>query len=146
MGITEDLMAFGRNLAILAGWSRPRLTDFLNLSDAAEQVEYWDRWLDTPKPGAPPSIRCSLRACWGSLMPVRLSSLPQDFGYGSGSACGDVGCTPTGNPYASSLLLGKTGGRTQCRVYFISIRLRRCSRFPENVVPRQRLMRSHCPI
>ena len=47
MGIAEHLLALGRNLAKFAGWSRGKVADFLNLSDPAEQVEYWDRRLDT---------------------------------------------------------------------------------------------------
>jgi S-adenosylmethionine:diacylglycerol 3-amino-3-carboxypropyl transferase len=47
VGAAERLLALGRNMAVLAGWSRGRLAEFLLLSDCGEQIEYWDRWLDT---------------------------------------------------------------------------------------------------
>jgi hypothetical protein len=43
----ERVLALGRQCAAIAGWSRERLAEFLTLSDGAQQVEYWDRWLDT---------------------------------------------------------------------------------------------------
>jgi S-adenosylmethionine:diacylglycerol 3-amino-3-carboxypropyl transferase len=48
MGAAERLLGWGRTLARAAGWSARRIETFLALEDCAEQVEYWDRWLDTP--------------------------------------------------------------------------------------------------
>lgn len=108
-GAVEHLLAFGRNLAALAGWSQRRLAHFLSLSDGPEQVEYWDRWLDTPK----------WRAVVDALLAPRLlrlfyaspfvGALPRDFGerirqrLRRGWSLHANRC----NPYASALLLGK---------------------------------------
>ena len=47
-GIVEQSLRLGRHLAALCGWSRRKLETFLNLSNCSEQVEFWDRELDTP--------------------------------------------------------------------------------------------------
>jgi len=109
MGIAERLLAFGRNLARLAGWSTGKLTDFLNLSDPGEQVEYWDRRLDTR----------ALRVAVDTLFAPRLlgicyggpfiESLPQDFGLRLRQRLRRTWATHSNrsNPYAPSLLLGR---------------------------------------
>ena len=109
MGIAERLMVFGRNLAKLAGWSRGKLTDFLNLSDPVEQVEYWDRRLDTQ----------AWRVAVDTLLAPRLlgicyanpfiESLPQDFGLRLRQRLRRAWAIHSNrsNPYAASLLLGR---------------------------------------
>jgi hypothetical protein len=107
-GVVEHLMAVGRNLATLAGWSRPRLVHFLSLSEGAEQAEYWDRWLDTPL----------WRAVVDGLLAPRLlrllyaspfvGALPRDFGQQIRQRLQrgwrlHANCS---NPYAAALLLG----------------------------------------
>lgn len=107
-GAAEHLLALGRNLATLAGWSRRRLTHFLSLSDGSEQAEFWDRWLDTAR----------WRGLVDSLLAPRLlgllyagpfvGALPQNFGkrirrrLRRGFSLHSNRC----NPYASALLLG----------------------------------------
>lgn len=108
-GAVEHLLALGRKLAALTGWSPAKLASFLSLSDGSEQVEYWDRWLDTPK----------WRAFVDTLLTPRLlglfyagpfvGTLPRDFGaqirqrLRRGWSLHANRC----NPYASALLLGK---------------------------------------
>jgi S-adenosylmethionine:diacylglycerol 3-amino-3-carboxypropyl transferase len=107
-GVVEHLLAVGRNLATLAGWSRPRLVHFLSLSEGAEQAEYWDRWLDTPL----------WRAVVDALLAPRLlrllyaspfvGALPRDFGQQIRQRLQrgwrlHANCS---NPYAAALLLG----------------------------------------
>jgi len=109
IGVAERLLAFGRNLAKLAGWSRAKLTDFLNLSDPAEQVEYWDRRLDTEawrlavdKLLAPRL----LGACYASPF---VDALGRDFGPRLRQRLRRTWATHpnSSNPYAASLLLGR---------------------------------------
>jgi hypothetical protein len=82
---------------------------FLSLSDGSEQVEYWDRWLDTPRS----------RAVFDTLLAPRLlglfyagpfvDALPQDFGARIRRRLrrGWSLHANRSNPYASALLLGK---------------------------------------
>lgn len=109
-GAVEHLLALGRNLAMLAGWRRHRLTHFLSLSDGSDQAEFWDRWLDTAR----------WRGLVDSLLAPRLlgllyagpfvGALPQNFGerirrrLRRGFSLHSNRC----NPYASALLLGHT--------------------------------------
>jgi hypothetical protein len=102
------LLAFGRNLAKLAGWRQSRLAHFLSLSDGSEQAEYWDRWLDTPM----------WRALVDALLAPRLlglfyaspfvDALPRNFGerirhrLRRGWSRHANRC----NPHAAALLLG----------------------------------------
>lgn len=108
-GVAERLLGFGRHLAKLAGWSRAKLEDFLNLSDPGEQVEYWDRRLDTK----------AWRAAVDRLLAPRLlgicyagpfvRSLPQNFGPLLRERLRRAWATHPnrGNSYAASLLLGR---------------------------------------
>ena len=109
MGIAERLLVFGRNLAKLAGWSRGKLTDFLNLSDPDEQVEYWDRRLDTQAWRAAVDTLLAPRLlgiCYASPF---IESLPQDFGLRLRQRLRRTWATHSNrsNPYAASLLLGR---------------------------------------
>jgi S-adenosylmethionine:diacylglycerol 3-amino-3-carboxypropyl transferase len=109
IGVAERLLVLGRNLAKLAGWSPGKLTDFLNLSDPGEQVEYWDLRLDTR----------AWRAAVDTLLAPRLlgicyrgpfiESLPQDFGLRLRQRLRRTWATHSNrsNPYAASLLLGR---------------------------------------
>jgi len=40
-GSADRLMSVGRRLAVLAGWTRRSIGDFLELSDPEEQLDYW---------------------------------------------------------------------------------------------------------
>lgn len=109
MGIAERLLALGRNLAKLAGWSRAKVADFLNLSDPAEQVEYWDRRLDTQAWRVVVDTLLAPRLlglCYASPF---IESLPQDFGLRLRQRLRRTWATHSNrnNPYAASLLLGR---------------------------------------
>jgi S-adenosylmethionine:diacylglycerol 3-amino-3-carboxypropyl transferase len=109
IGVAERLLAFGRNLAKLAGWSRVKLADFLNLSDPGEQVEYWDRRLDTQAWRVAVDTLLSPRVlgiCYASPF---IESLPQDFGLRLRQRLRRTWATHSNrsNPYAASLLLGR---------------------------------------
>lgn len=109
MGSVERVLALGRGLAALAGWSRKKLEVFLNLSDCAQQVEYWDRWLDTPLLRAAldavlsPSL---LTLCYASPF---VASLPRGFGRQIRRRMRRCWANHPNqfNPYAAALLLGQ---------------------------------------
>jgi S-adenosylmethionine:diacylglycerol 3-amino-3-carboxypropyl transferase len=108
-GIAERILALGRNLARFAGWSRGRVADFLNLSDPAEQVEYWDRRLDTPAWRTAVDTLLAphlLGICYASPF---MESLPKDFGPRLRQRLRRTWATHSNrsNPYAASLLLGR---------------------------------------
>jgi S-adenosylmethionine:diacylglycerol 3-amino-3-carboxypropyl transferase len=108
MGTVERLMALGRASAGVVGWSRRNLTDFLNLSNPAEQLEYWDHRLDTR----------IWRVVLDTLLTPHLlglryagpfiESLPRDFGPRLRHRLrrGWASHSNRQNPYAASLLLG----------------------------------------
>ena len=108
MGTVERLMALGREFAILVGWSRRELADFLNLSDPAEQLEYWDHRLDTRiwrvvlDTLLTPQL---LGLCYSDPF---IESLPRDFGKQLRHRLrrGWANHPNRHNPYAASLLLG----------------------------------------
>jgi hypothetical protein len=109
-GAAERLLAWGRALAVAAGWSRRRVEQFLELEDCAEQVAYWDRRLDTP----------AFRLAMETLLAPRLlqiwyrnpfvRSLPRNFGGAIRTRLRRGWATHAnrGNPYAALLLAGKT--------------------------------------
>jgi S-adenosylmethionine:diacylglycerol 3-amino-3-carboxypropyl transferase len=108
MGAVERLMMCGRAFGTLVGWSRRQLANFLNLSDPAEQLEYWDQRLDTRIWRVVLDALLSphlLGLCYSGPF---LESLPRDFGKqlrhrlrrGWGSHLNKH------NPYAALLLLG----------------------------------------
>lgn len=108
-GIAERLLALGRNLAKFAGWSRGKVTDFLNMSDPAEQLEYWDRRLDTHAWRVAVDTLLAprlLSICYASPF---IESLPQDFGLRLRRRLRRTWARHSNrsNPYAASLLLGR---------------------------------------
>jgi S-adenosylmethionine:diacylglycerol 3-amino-3-carboxypropyl transferase len=108
-GVVEHLLAFGRNLATLAGWSRPRLLHFLSLADGSEQAEYWDRWLDTPMWRAVVDALLAPRLLGLFYASPFVCALPRNFGerirqrLRRGWSLHANRC----NPYAAALLLGQ---------------------------------------
>lgn len=108
-GAAERLLGAGRHLAALCGWTRRKLDVFLELAASSEQVDYWDRELDTPKWRAVvdtllaprilrlcyrgPFVR-SLPSCFGSIMRRRLRR-------------GWASHLNRFNPFAALLLVGK---------------------------------------
>lgn len=107
-GAAERLLAFGRGMARLAGWTQRKLVEFLDLSDCARQVEYWDERLDTP----------IWRAAVDTLLAPRLlglcyaaplaASLPDEFGRRIRQRLrrGWASHPNRSNPYAAALMLG----------------------------------------
>jgi S-adenosylmethionine:diacylglycerol 3-amino-3-carboxypropyl transferase len=110
MGITERVLAFGRNLARLAGWSPGKLTDFLNLTDPGEQVEYWDRRLDTQAWRVAVDTLLAPRLLGMCYTSPLIESLPGDFGLRLRQRLRRTWATHSNrnNPYAASLLLGRS--------------------------------------
>jgi SAM-dependent methyltransferase len=107
-GTVERMFALGRGLAALAGWSRLKLAEFLNLSECAQQLEYWDRWLDTRLWRAVVNTLLSphlLSLCYAGPL---VASLPRDFGRQIRRRLRRGWATHSNrsNPYAASLLLG----------------------------------------
>jgi S-adenosylmethionine:diacylglycerol 3-amino-3-carboxypropyl transferase len=108
MGAVEDLLALGRRMARFAGWSRERLTEFLNFSDCAEQVDYWDSRLETYTLRSALDTLLSpllLRFCYAGPF---VESLPGSFGRQIRRRLrrGWAMHSNRTNPYAASLLLG----------------------------------------
>jgi len=134
LGVVERMLSFGRGLASLAGWSPARIMHFLSLSDGQEQVEYWDRWLDTPR----------WRAVFDTLLAPRLlglfyagpfvSALPQDFGARIRQRLrrGWSLHPNRSNPYASALLLGKAPAECGPALYPIQFVCADAAHFLEN--------------
>jgi S-adenosylmethionine:diacylglycerol 3-amino-3-carboxypropyl transferase len=106
-GAAERLLAFGRRMARLAGWTQRKLVEFLDLSDCARQIEYWDERLDTP----------IWRAAMDKLLAPRLlglcyasplaASLPDGFGRRIRQRLrrGWASHPNRSNPYAAALML-----------------------------------------
>lgn len=102
------MIAFGRRVAALSGWDQRKLTDFLNLSNPDEQLEYWDHRLDTRIWRTVMDTLLAPRLlglCYASPF---LESLPMDFGPRLRHRLrrGWASHTNRTNPYAASLLLG----------------------------------------
>jgi S-adenosylmethionine:diacylglycerol 3-amino-3-carboxypropyl transferase len=121
MGIAERLMVLGRNLAKLAGWTPGKLTDFLNLSDPGEQVEFWDRRLDTQAWRVAVDTLLAPRLlgiCYASPF---IESLPQDFRLRLRQRLRRTWATHSNrsNPYAASLLLGRPPVEPNAREFSI---------------------------
>jgi S-adenosylmethionine:diacylglycerol 3-amino-3-carboxypropyl transferase len=107
-GAAERLLAFGRGMARLAGWTERKLVEFLDLSDCATQIEYWDERLDT----------AIWRAAVDTLLAPRLlglcyaaplaASLPDEFGRRIRQRLrrGWASHPNRSNPYAAALMLG----------------------------------------
>jgi S-adenosylmethionine:diacylglycerol 3-amino-3-carboxypropyl transferase len=107
-GSAERLMAFGRKVASLAGWDQRKLTDFLNLSNPDEQLEYWDHRLDTRIWRTVVDTLLAPRLLGLCYAGPFLESLPKDFGPRLRHRLrrGWASHSNRTNPYAASLLLG----------------------------------------
>lgn len=109
IGVADRLLGFGRQVAKLAGWSHVKLTGFLDLSDPAEQVEFWDRRLDTQAWRAAVDRLLAPRLLGMCYASPFVKSLPQDFGPRLRERLRRTWATHPNktNPYAASLLLGQ---------------------------------------
>lgn len=109
-GAAERLLAWGRALAVAAGWRRERVEEFLALDDCAEQTAYWDRWLDTPAWSAAVEVLLGPRLLGLWYRSAFVRSLPRDFGRRLRERLRRGWATHANraNPYAALLLLGTT--------------------------------------
>jgi S-adenosylmethionine:diacylglycerol 3-amino-3-carboxypropyl transferase len=107
-GTAERVLGLGRAFAAIAGWSRGKLEAFLNLSDCARQVEYWDRWLDTRLWRAAVDLLLSPRLLSLFYASPFVASLPREFGRQIRQRLRRCWASypNRSNPYAASLLLG----------------------------------------
>ena len=107
-GSVDRLMVRGRQLMTLCGWTRARLTEFLALSDTAEQLDYWDRCLDTRRWRMVLDTLLTPRLLGSRYAQAMLEALPRDFGRQMRERLrrgwGRHGNKD--NPYAAALLLG----------------------------------------
>ena len=126
MGTAERLLTLGRNLAKLAGWSTGKLIDFLNLSDPAEQVEYWDGRLDTQAWRFAVDTLLAPRLLGTCYANPFIESLPQDFGLRLRQRLRRTWATHSNrsNPYAASLLSGRPPeepNSSQSQIQFVCV-------------------------
>lgn len=107
-GAVERLLALGREMARLAGWSRGKLAEFLNLPDCAQQIEYWDKFLDTHLWRAAVDTLLSPRLLGLCYAGPFVASLPREFGSRLRRRLrrGWANHSNRSNPYAAALLLG----------------------------------------
>src|SRR5580765_5611185 len=102
-------MSAARGLSVLAGWSPGRMREFLELSDPAEQLDYWRRRLDGPRLRAGLAVllsRAALRAAYAAPF---LRGLPRGLGGVMRARLerGFARHANRDNPYARGLLTGE---------------------------------------
>ncbi len=108
-GSADRRMALGRWLArVAAGWTRTRLKAFLNLSDTAQQLDYWDTELDTAILRTLVDTLLApqfLRLCYAAPF---IDAVPENFGLclRQRLRSGWTHHSNRSNPYAASMLLG----------------------------------------
>jgi S-adenosylmethionine:diacylglycerol 3-amino-3-carboxypropyl transferase len=107
-GVAERLLAFGRGMARLAGWTQRKLVEFLDLSDCARQIEYWDERLDTPIWRAAVDTLIAPRLLGLCYAAPLAASVPDEFGRRIRQRLrrGWAGHPNRSNPYAAALMLG----------------------------------------
>jgi S-adenosylmethionine:diacylglycerol 3-amino-3-carboxypropyl transferase len=108
-GSAERVMDFARFFAPLAGWYPSRVRAFVELDDPAEQMEYWQRQLNTWRFRTALDVLFSVTALRSVYSSPLLDFLPKRLGavmrrrmercFGRH--------TNRSNPYARSLLLGE---------------------------------------
>jgi hypothetical protein len=109
-GAVEQLLAWGRSLARVGGWSAKRIETFLALEDCQKQLACWDRWFDTPawRMGFETLLGPRLLSLWYRNPFVH--ALPPNFGNVLRERLrrGWAAHANRDNPYAALLLLGKS--------------------------------------
>lgn len=108
-GAAEQVLAFGRGMARLAGWTQRKLVEFLDLSDCARQIEYWDERLDTPIWRAVVEMLLAPRLLGLCYAAPLTASLPDEFGRRIRQRLRRGWATHPNrsNPYAAALMLGR---------------------------------------
>jgi S-adenosylmethionine:diacylglycerol 3-amino-3-carboxypropyl transferase len=109
-GAAECLLARGRRLLPLLGWTKTKLREFLSLRDPSEQRIYWKRTLDSERWRVAVDTLLSaalLRVVYAGPF---VEGLPRHFGAQVRARLGRTwGNHPNySNPYAWRLLLGET--------------------------------------
>jgi hypothetical protein len=102
-------MGFWRAFAPAAGWTRPRVAQFLDLDDPAEQIAFFCRHLDTARYRAAMDLILSRAVLEAVYARPFLRRLPPDFGR---VMCGRfergfARHSNRRNPYARALFLGE---------------------------------------
>jgi len=108
-GRAERVMDFVRFFGPLAGWWPSRVRAFVDLDDPAEQMEYWQRQLNTWRFRASLDALFSVTALRSVYAPRFLDFLPKRLGAvmrGRMERCFAQHPNRT-NPYARSLLIGE---------------------------------------
>ena len=108
-GRAERVMDFMRFFGPLAGWRASRVREFVELDDPAEQMDFWERHLNTWRFRASLDALFSVTALRSVYAPRFLDFLPKRLGSvmrGRMGRCFSRHPNRT-NPYARSLLLGE---------------------------------------
>ena len=107
-GAAEQVLAFVRGMARLAGWTRRKLVEFVELSDCNRQIEYWDERLDTPVWRAAVDTLLAPRLLGLCYAAPLTGSLPDEFGRRIRERLrrGWASHPNRSNPYAAALMLG----------------------------------------
>jgi|HubBroStandDraft_4_1064222.scaffolds.fasta_scaffold25612_3 S-adenosylmethionine:diacylglycerol 3-amino-3-carboxypropyl transferase len=109
-GAAERLLARGRSLLPLLGWTKNKLREFLSLREPSEQLRYWRRTLDSQRWRLAVNTllsRSLLRLAYAGPF---VASLPRGFGAHVRARLERAWSNHRNysNPYAWRLLLGET--------------------------------------
>ncbi len=110
LGVAERLIGRGRRLLPLLGWTRRRRLAFLSMSDTAEQLDYWQRILNSRRWRVAMDALLSASLLGLSYASPFVAALPPSFGAHVRGRLerGWAKHANCSNPYAWRLLLGET--------------------------------------